>query len=67
MGFIWDIRDVYGMYPRCIPNSSNIPDLSRIYPGFILDDRFMRDSSAYPAYISDSKAGGYQQSGMLTL
>jgi hypothetical protein len=57
------IRDTSWIYPRCIPDIgiadlSNIPNLSRIYPGFILDNRFIPDSSVYPAYIWDSKAGG---------
>jgi len=33
------IPDTSQMYPKYIPNLSNIPDLSGIYPGFILDDR----------------------------
>jgi hypothetical protein len=46
------------MYPGYIPDLSNIPNLSRIYPGFIRDDRLIQDSSVYPEYIQDSKAGG---------
>jgi hypothetical protein len=47
--FIWDIdesgiypgyiRDISQMNPGYIPDLSNIPNLSRIYPGFIPDDR----------------------------
>jgi hypothetical protein len=56
-GCIPDISQINSGY---IPDLSNIPDLSRIYPGFIPNDRCIRDSSVYPAYIPDSKAGGYQ-------
>jgi hypothetical protein len=52
------IRDISQMYPGYIPDLFNVPDLSRIYPGFIPDDRLIQDSSVYPAYIWDSKAGG---------
>jgi hypothetical protein len=49
LGYILDISKIYlgyrcipdisQMYPRYIPDLSNISDLSRIYPGFIPDDR----------------------------
>jgi hypothetical protein len=67
--FIWDMN-AFGIYPRYIPDvsliyttcctnnipdSSDISDLSRIYPGFILDNRFIWDLSVYLANIQDSK------------
>jgi hypothetical protein len=52
------IPDISQMYPGYILDLSNIPDLSRIYPGFIPDDGGIQDSSVYPAYNRDSKAGG---------
>jgi hypothetical protein len=53
------ILDLFQIYPRFIPNLSNISNLSRTHPKFILDNRLIRDSSVHPAHIWDSKAWGY--------
>lgn len=53
------IPNVSEMYSRYIPDSSKIPHISRIHSRFIPNDRLIRNSTVYPAYIQDSKAGRY--------